>query len=519
MFKAHKEIKTYREIERTNPPDPLGREVLKLLAALGLLGAGVYFLAYGLNRIPGLVPPPRFVDVKTMNLTSRETCGELPKDGLPVTISMLYSEDKREWMEYAADRFARVCPNIQVKLSGMGTIQGAEAILNGRVAPTLWAPADELVLSYLAHRWKERSSEVLFDIDAQLSIAISPLVVLMWEDRLRVIEETAARGGIDEGPWMATMCALVPRDPGPEEIAIEDMVPGRWIDWYGPLVQQPKPRPGPAARRPAKPKPTYQQAFPTLEEIQRWGRVKIGHASPRRSAAGLQALYLMAYDYVLPPGERVAPEGQDEDSAGNARSVEGGGWIMGGEPFREAFADAFAARKDALQRWLTRCEAGLEAPPENSGALTDMMFHVGTARYDGIVTHEQLVFEVLERIDDHEGAMRNVRLLYPQPTLVNQHPVVFLWPEDPFRAPLLDAAQRWVGFLRSQEMQLKAIEYGFRPANPEVSIEAFDEPTNPFLHLQRYGVSTEVVIEEPPRVDGEIVGELIKIWEDASGRN
>nr|QDA77048.1 hypothetical protein [Jahnella sp. MSr9139] len=511
-----------KETEQAEPKEAhesLGREVLKLVAPLALLGCGVFYLAYGLNRIPAPFPPPRLVDVKMMTTTSRDICGEPPKDGFPVMISMLYSDDKQSWVLHAAERFAQTCPNIQVKLISMGSIKAADAILNGQVDPTLWAPADELLLHYLDHRWKERSSEVLFNIDAQVSLAISPLVAVMWEDRYRVLNEIEDRGGLDEGFWMDTACALVPRDPGPEEIALEDMTPGRWSDWYGPLVEQPRRRPGPAPGRPVQAaKPAYQKAFPTLDEIQRWGRVKFSHASPRRAAGGLEVLYLMAYDYLVPPEERASLGGEGDSVAG-ARSVEGGGMIVGGEHLREAFEEGFADRKEALARWLRRCEAGLEAPPESAAQLTDNMFHVGAGRYDGVMTHENLVFEVLDRIDDHEKVMRNVRIIYPQPTLVNQHPVVFLRPEDPARAPQIKAARHWIGYLRSNAMQLKAIEFGFRPAIPELSLETYDVPTNPFLRLRRYGVSTEIVLEEPPRVDGHLIEELLKIWEDATGRN
>ncbi|KYF76308.1 hypothetical protein BE17_52425 [Sorangium cellulosum] len=509
--------KTHQETERAEPRSTLGREILKQLAALGLLGGFVSYLAYYYHRVPEPVSPPRLAHVDNLNHTNREICGEPSNEGLPVVISLLYSDDKRGWIEYAAERFIRLCPNIQVKLIPMGSIEGADAILGGEVDPVLWAPADDLVLSYLEHRWSARSGERSFSMDTRVSLVSSPLVVLMWEDRRRVLEEIADLGGSREGPWMGTLCPLIPREPGPEELAIEDMVPGRWIDWYDPVAQQARPRPAPVAKSQGEPKPVYRQAFPTPEEIQRWGRVKVGYASPRRTSAGLEAVYLMAYDYVLPPGEREALEGEG-DLAGKARSVAGGGSIVRGEHLREAFEGAFLDRKDALQDWLRRCQAGLEAPPETSSSLAETMFNVGPARYDGVVTHENLVFDVLASVEGHEKSIRNVRVLYPRPTVVNQHPIVFLRPDRPDRAALREPASRWIAFLRSGPMQLKAIEHGFRPANPEISIDAHNEQTNPFLKLERYGVSTDVIFEEPPRVDGEIVTELIQLWQDATGR-
>ena len=50
------------------------------------------------------------------------------------------------------------------------------------------------------------------------------------------------------------------------------------------------------------------EPFPTAEEIAKWGRVKIGHAPPTQDNAGLAALYLMAFDYVLAPKQRTASQ-------------------------------------------------------------------------------------------------------------------------------------------------------------------------------------------------------------------
>jgi hypothetical protein len=492
-----------------------------LAAVLCFLGAGGYYLWRGGSVGVEVADPPPLVDVRGLTDTNRAVCGTPTADGSPVIVSMLYSQDKRAWVEDAAERFSHRCPNIQIKLTPTGDIEAADAILNGELDATLWAPADDLVLRYLDELWKERSGEVLFDLEDQLSLARSPLVVLAWEDRLRVLEAMPDSRRNGEGVWMEVLCALVPRDPGTTEIAIEDMVPGNWIDLYGERTPPPPPpirRAGAATKKAAPRKAAYQQAFPTQEELKRWGRVKFVHTAPRRSASGLEALYLMAYDYALPPGERIAPEGDDTDRRSSAASGKEGG-IRGGERFREAFEQAFNERKELMRRWLRRCEAGLESPPRSAALLTDAFFDVGSSRYDGVVTYEHLTFEILRQIDEHSKELRNVRVLYPQPTIVNQHPVVLLRPDDEARGDQLVAARKWIDFLRSKEMQLKAIEYGFRPSIQEVSIDTFDQDTNPFLHLRRYGVDFEQVIEEPPRLSGHVIHELIDIWEDATGRN
>lgn len=497
------------------------------IAALAFLGAVGYFLSSRILNPFIASPPSQLVDVKTMTATNRAVCGEPRVDGFPVPIHMLYVEEIRPWIEDAAQSFANRCPNIQVKLTAMGSIQGAKAILEDQITPTVWVPSDDLVVRYLNYKWGARSSDPLFNIDDMKPLARSPLVMLLWENRFAVLDALGAiadgkpatdAGRAREGEWMQTLCALVPREAGPAEMAIEDMVPGRWIDWYGPLVPPPpKKKPAVAGKKaPPPPPPSYEIPFPTVEEIQSWGQVNIAHTSPTRSGAGFEALYLMAFDYLLPPSERTEEDQASLTLNGRAAAMRG---TKPQEHLRRSLERALAERREALFQWVRRCEAGLEAPPRSADLLTETMFNVGGARYDGVVTYEHLVFQWLRQINEHENALHNMRVTYPQPTIMNQHPAVILRPGDLARQEEIEAAQRWLAFLTSREMQVRAIEYGLRPVTSEVSIRTFDSETNPFLNLRRYGVSFERELKEPPRLNGEAVADLIKLWEDATGRN
>ncbi|AKT43461.1 substrate-binding domain-containing protein [Chondromyces crocatus] len=520
-----------------DPPSPPRelfptREIGALVAIVGVLVGMGYLLWRGGNAKPAGPAPDRLVNVKLLTDIDRSVCGEPTRTGIPHVISMVYSDDKRRWIEDAAEQFSDLCPNIQVKLDPREDLEAADVILLGEVKPTLWAPADELALRYIDHHWKHQSKDVLFRIEDQISLARSPLIALVWEDRMRVLDairDAQAKGGPrvpwhGPGPWAEMACALVPEEPEPFYVALEDRVPGRWIDWYEPLIPPPAPpvKPARGARKPPPPPPPveveYTPEFPTVNEIQRWGRVKFGHTSPTRSTSGLEALYLMAYDYVMPPDRR--PPLADETARGiGLTGADAERFIISGEHLRLEFTQSLAERDEDLRNWLGRCEGGLENPLWSARLLTETMFNVGGGRFDGILTYEHLVFSVLKRIDDHARVMRTMRVIYPQPTIVNQHPVVMLWPDDPALGVQREAAERWISFLRSRPIQEKAIEYGFRPASPEVSIRAFDSYTNPFVHLRRYGISFQVPLEEPPRLDGPGIQGLIGLWEDATGRN
>nr|WP_240808067.1 substrate-binding domain-containing protein [Polyangium spumosum] len=435
---------------------------------------------------------------------------------------MLYGDDKRAWVEQAANRFAKLCPTIQVKLSAMGDIESADAILGGKATPTLWAPADDLVLRYLDNRWKtvHPQRKPLFDIEEQISLVQSPLVLLIWDDRRQVVEAVMAKVSHEHGQWAELMCAAVPTQQDLSGMPIEDMVPGSWIDWYKPLLPAPKKLPPPAPRAATTPdvtNPPSASPFPTVDQMESWGRVKFGHTSPTRAASGFETLYLMAYDYVLPPKVRLGDTNISKHGTGSKlpKAIR----PVSNEVTPEDFLRALREQRSAFRSWLRRCEGGLDAPPDSTELLTDSFFNVGSSRYDAVATYEHLAFDTLARIDEFASVLSDVRVLYPQPTFMNQHPVVFL----DFGQEITDAqrlvAGKWIAFLRSDEMQKKAIEHGFRPADAALSIRGYDSVQNPFLRFRRYGVTFEAPILEPPRLDGEVVHDLLRTWEDATGRN
>jgi ABC-type sulfate transport system substrate-binding protein len=106
-------------------------------------------------------------------------------------------------------------------------------------------------------------------------------------------------------------------------------------------------------------------------------------------------------------------------------------------------------------------------------------------------------------------------IIYPEPMLVARHPAV-LFTKNPEEQA---AARRWIHFLLSKEMQEKAIDFGFRPANPDVSIRAYNVEQNRFLRLRRYGVLVQSRWVEAPRADGSLVQDLIALWGEVTGRN
>ncbi|MDI1443596.1 substrate-binding domain-containing protein [Polyangium sp. 6x1] len=484
----------------------------------GLLALFAAFFARGGRLVYELPKPTRLVDVQLASGAGSELCGPAPPDGSSVIVEMVYSSDKRAWIDEAATRFAKACPKIQIKAIAEGGIEAADAMLKGEVKPTIWSPADDLVLRYLDGRWRESRGRSPFDITKQVSLARSPLVVLIWEDRLEVLEAILEKNKNGEGLWMDAMCPGVPRDPqNLEEMALEDMVPGTWSDWYGSVVPAALPQPRPAARRLEKTtKRAYIAPFPTADEMKRWGRAKLVHPSPTRSAEGLAALYLMAYDYALPPNDRPAALKERIKEAVGQPAKEG--VVVRGDPAEADFARSFEERREPFQRWLKRCEAGAPPPTPTAPLLTDAIFDLGASRYDAVVTQEQLVFEILQRFDTNADVMEELRVVYPQPTLVNEHPVV-VFDDGQITAEQRAAAEKWISYLRSPEMQKLAVKLGFRPATPELKLRSIEDSENPFFKFRRYGVEIDTPFVEAPRLDGKFVADLVRAWRDATGRH
>jgi ABC-type Fe3+ transport system substrate-binding protein len=166
-----------------------------------------------------------------------------------VELTFEYSTEKKEWLEAAIVELAKAHPAIKVKLAGKGSIESAAAILDGTSQPVLWSPADSYVANLLAADWQTKHGKALFPTAGDAApqpLLLTPLVFAVWEDRAKVLRDSA--GG--QLTWKAIHKAVTAK--------------GGWPAIGG--------KPG-------------------------WGFVKLGHTDPNRSNSGLQALVLMALEH------------------------------------------------------------------------------------------------------------------------------------------------------------------------------------------------------------------------------
>jgi hypothetical protein len=165
-----------------------------------------------------------------------------------VELEMVYGTEKEAWLRAAVESFHAAHPEVKIKLTGKGSLDSAQAILDGTLKPVIWSPADSLVLNLLAADWQTKNAKALFGTgdDEPQPVLLTPLVFAVWEDRAAALRK-AGKGQLT---W-ATIRKAVSSNKG----------------------------------------------WPAVGGKAEWGFIKLGHTDPTRSNSGLQALLLMTLEF------------------------------------------------------------------------------------------------------------------------------------------------------------------------------------------------------------------------------
>lgn len=340
-----------------------------------------------------------------------------------VEITLLYGTEKRDWLEAAAQEFAKTNSDVRVQLVGKGSLDSAEAILDGSQKPTLWSPADSVVLNLLAADWQAKYKTEPFEGgDAAPSpLVLSPLVFAVWEDRAGAL--------LKEGKGSITWKA------------IHDAVKSN-------------------------------KGWPGIGGKAEWGFVKFGHTDPTRSNSGLQALLSMSFEFY-------------------------------GKTSGLTVADLLDPK---YQTFVAETEKGVSKFETSTGTFMTDMVRFGPSKYDFAVVYESLA---ISQIENAQGRWGNLKIQYPAVTLWSDSPIA-LMKGDWVTPEQARAAQTFVQFLKSKPVQARALQYGFRPADPAVPLRTPDA-TNPFNRLGQYGLA----IDLPPAAtvpDGAVIRNLLTMW-------
>lgn len=103
----------------------------------------------------------------------------LPPNAPSVAITMLYGSEKKDWLEAAAVPFRKEHPEIKLDLVAKGSLAAAQALVDDKDKPTVFSPADSMVLNLAISDWRAKGRGDLFATsgdDAPQSLVITPLV-------------------------------------------------------------------------------------------------------------------------------------------------------------------------------------------------------------------------------------------------------------------------------------------------------------------------------------------------------
>jgi hypothetical protein len=170
--------------------------------------------------------------------------------GAPATkITVVFGTEKENWLTAQVAGFRAAHPDIELELVPKGSLESAQEILDGKLTPTVWMPADSLALNLLDEDWRTKNGAPLFPKDgagAPEPVLLTPLVIVAWEDRANALLK-AGKGSLG---WKTIRTAVVSN-----------------------------------------------RGWPAVGGKPEWGFVKLGHTDPTRSNSGLQTLWSVTLDF------------------------------------------------------------------------------------------------------------------------------------------------------------------------------------------------------------------------------
>ena len=103
-----------------------------------------------------------------------------------VELNIAYGTEKQHWLEAATAEFHKIASSkgITVNLLGMGSLEGALAVLDGPqpVPIHVWSPASSAYRDHFETEWRAKHNSRSPIIRGE-NLALTPMVYVMWKDR------------------------------------------------------------------------------------------------------------------------------------------------------------------------------------------------------------------------------------------------------------------------------------------------------------------------------------------------
>lgn len=128
------------------------------------------------------------------------------------------------------------------------------------------------------------------------------------------------------------------------------------------------------------------------------------------------------------------------------------------------------------------------------------------------MTYENLV--LLYQVEAQQQGGESLQIFYPGLNAVSNHPFAILdapWVMDEQKL----AAQQFRDFLLGPDQQLQALNYGFRPSDPNIQLTDARISNNPFKQLSQVSPNHTFDVRNDPRANipsGSVVDALISQW-------
>ncbi|MGB8214379.1 MAG: substrate-binding domain-containing protein [Anaerolineales bacterium] len=207
-----------------------------------------------------------------------------------------------------------------------------------------------------------------------------------------------------------------------------------------------------------------------------WGYIKFGHTNVLTSNSGFMTIVLMTYGYF------------DKTSGLTANDI---------------------LTNSDYQTWFLQTEGSISQFETSTGPLMQKMISFGPSTYDMVAVYEA---NAIEQADNAVGRYGALRVYYPPATLWSDHPFCLLnadWVSD----NQASAARSFLAYLTSKPAQEAALQYGFRPVDPTISL---NQANSPFVRYAQDGFITDLsglpTVEVP-------AGNVLNILRDFWSRN
>jgi hypothetical protein len=201
-----------------------------------------------------------------------------------------------------------------------------------------------------------------------------------------------------------------------------------------------------------------------------WGLFKFGHTHPDQSNSGLVTLLILSHSYF--------------------------------DKTRMLSVDDISSPR--FHEYLAQFERGVTGLSNSTGVLMKEMIAKGPSGFDAVMVYENLAIDFFRSGDSNSDKLQ---VIYPKTNLWNDHPYCIL--DTPWTTRKhQQAAEVFRNFLLSAPVQLRALDFGFRPGNAAVSVTG---PDSPFEEYASFGLHLDVegLCEIPPV---EVIDGLQQVW-------